>query len=54
MPLIERSRCAAGNEAAVELALREALNNAVLHGNGMDAYKLVEVCCCCDGGKESG
>jgi serine/threonine-protein kinase RsbW len=51
MQLIERSRCAAGDEPTVELALREALNNAVLHGNGMDARKLVEVCCCCERGK---
>ena len=51
MQLIERSRCAAGNEPAVELALREALNNAVLHGNEMDAHKLVEVCCCCEWGR---
>lgn len=51
MQIIERSRCAGGNEPAVELALREALNNAVLHGNGIDARKLVEVCCCCEWGK---
>jgi len=51
MQLIEQSRCAAGNEPAVELALREALNNAVLHGNRTDAHKLVEVGCCCEWGK---
>jgi len=51
MQRIERSRCAAGNEPAVELALREALNNAVLHGNRMDAHKLVEVRCCCEWGR---
>ena len=51
MQLIERSRCVAGNESAVELALREAVNNAVLHGNGMDAHKLVEVRCHCELGK---
>jgi anti-sigma regulatory factor (Ser/Thr protein kinase) len=32
----------------VELALREAMNNAMLHGNRMDARKLVHVRCCCD------
>ena len=32
----------------MELALREALNNAVLHGNQTDAQKLVEVCCRCE------
>src|SRR5690349_22278382 len=33
MRLIEGSRCVAGNEYAVGLVLREALNNAVVHGN---------------------
>jgi serine/threonine-protein kinase RsbW len=51
MQLIKRSRCVAGNESAVELALREALNNAVLHGNGQDARKLVEVSCSGERGK---
>ena len=48
MQLIEQSCCAAGNEPAVRVALSEALNNAVLHGNGMDAQKSVEVCCRCE------
>ena len=48
MRLIEGSRCVAGNEAAVELAVREALSNAVVHGNGMDAHKLVHVRCQCE------
>jgi serine/threonine-protein kinase RsbW len=48
MRLIEGSRCVAGEEPAVELALREALNNAVVHGNGMDVHKLVRVRCRCD------
>ena len=51
MRLIEGSRCVAGNEQAVELALREALNNAVIHGNEMDAHKLVQVRCRCESGK---
>jgi serine/threonine-protein kinase RsbW len=51
MRLIEGSRCVAGNEYAVELALREALSNAVIHGNEMDAHKLVQVRCRCEGGK---
>jgi anti-sigma regulatory factor (Ser/Thr protein kinase) len=33
MRLIEGAHCVAGEEYAVELALREALNNAVVHGN---------------------
>jgi len=51
MRLIEAWRCILGNEFAVELALREALNNAVVHGNGMDPRKLVEVRCRCERGK---
>ena len=45
MRLIEGSRCVTGEEYAVELALREALNNAVVHGNRLDAHKLVHVRC---------
>jgi serine/threonine-protein kinase RsbW len=51
MRLIEGSHCVAGEEAAVELALREALSNAVVHGNGMDDHKLVHVRCGCELGK---
>src|SRR5467141_805885 len=51
MRLIEGSHCITGEESAVELALREALNNAVVHGNRMDAHKLVHVQCRCDSGK---
>lgn len=51
MRLIEGSRCVAGNEYAVGLVLREALNNAVVHGNEMDAHKLVQVRCRCESGK---
>ena len=52
MRLIEGSRCVTGEEPAVQLALREALNNAVVHGNGMDARKLVHVRCRCKLGRE--
>jgi serine/threonine-protein kinase RsbW len=52
MHLIEESRCVAGEELSVELALREALNNAVLHGNRLDPSKLVCVYCRCELGKE--
>lgn len=41
--LIEESHCIAGEELAVELALREALGNAVVHGNRLDPAKLVEI-----------
>ena len=51
MRLIQGSRCVAGNESAVELALQEALSNAVVHGNRMDAHKLVQIRCQCELGK---
>jgi serine/threonine-protein kinase RsbW len=43
MRLIEESHCIPGEESAVELALSEALSNAVIHGNRLDARKLVHV-----------
>jgi serine/threonine-protein kinase RsbW len=52
MRLIEGSHCIIGEEHAVELALREALSNAVVHGNRLDAHKLVHVRCRCKVGKE--
>ena len=51
MRLIEGSHCITGEESAVELALREALNNAVVHGNRLDAGKLVHVRCRCKVGE---
>jgi serine/threonine-protein kinase RsbW len=51
MRLIEGSHCITGEEPAVELALREALNNAVVHGNRLDAHKLVHVRCRCKVGE---
>jgi serine/threonine-protein kinase RsbW len=51
MRLIEGSHCITGEEPAVELVLREALNNAVVHGNRLDAHKLVHVRCRCKVGK---
>jgi serine/threonine-protein kinase RsbW len=47
MHLVEESRCVLGQEIEVELALREALNNAVMHGNHMDPDKWVYVRCRC-------
>jgi serine/threonine-protein kinase RsbW len=49
--LIAASRCVLGAEEFVELALREALNNAMLHGNRSDARKLVHIRCCCESSK---
>jgi len=51
MRLIEGSHCITGEEHAVELALREALSNAVVHGNRLEAHKLVHVRCRCKVGK---
>ncbi len=48
MRLIVGSRCVFGEEGFVELALREALSNAMLHGNRLDSRKLVRVRCCCE------
>jgi serine/threonine-protein kinase RsbW len=48
---IEESHCVLGEEPTVGLALREALNNAVLHGNRLDPVKLVRVHCRCEVGE---
>jgi serine/threonine-protein kinase RsbW len=52
MRLIERSQCVPGAELDVELALREALGNAVLHGNQGHAGTKVHVHCRCQPGNE--
>jgi len=51
MSLIAGSRCVEGSEDFVALALQEAVSNAMLHGNSLDARKPVHVRCCCDFGK---
>lgn len=51
MRLIEGSQCIPGNEFDVELALREALGNAVVHGNQEDPEKKVHIRCRCGPGK---
>jgi serine/threonine-protein kinase RsbW len=51
MRLIEGSHCVAGEEHAVQLALHEALSNAVVHGNRLDARKLVHIRCRCKVGR---
>ena len=50
--LIKESRCVSGGELSVEIALREALHNAVLHGNRLVPGKSVRVYCRCELGKE--
>ena len=49
--LISASRCVAGREDFVAIALQEALNNAMLHGNHLEPRRLVHVRCCCDSNK---
>ena len=50
--LVEGSQCVPGDEFDVELALREALENAVVHGNREDPERKVHVRCRCQPGKE--
>jgi anti-sigma regulatory factor (Ser/Thr protein kinase) len=52
MLLIEGSQCVPGEEFAVELALREALGNAVVHGNREHPEAKVHIRCRCWPGKE--
>ncbi len=52
MRLIEGSLCVQGAEFGVELALREALGNAVTHGNQEDPEKKVHIRCRCGPGNE--
>jgi serine/threonine-protein kinase RsbW len=40
--------CATGKEFEIEMALREALANAIRHGCGGDPGKSVQVCVACD------
>ena len=47
MSFISRFRMADGNNFEIELALREALVNAIVHGNQNDPRKLVYVNCRC-------
>src|ERR1700675_1474163 len=47
MLLIKRSHCARGHEMDIEIALREALANAAVHGNHEDPRKHVHVRCRC-------
>ena len=48
LSLAKESSCIAGKEFEVELALYEALTNAVIHGAKEDATKMVEVSASCD------
>jgi len=50
--LLEGSQCATGEEFNVEMALREALGNAVVHGNHEHPRAKVHIRCRCWPGKE--
>jgi serine/threonine-protein kinase RsbW len=52
MLLIEGSQCVPGEEFGVELALREALGNAVVHGNHEQPQAKVHIRCRCWPGRE--
>ncbi len=52
MRLIEGSHCVLGAEPDVELALREALDNAVVHGNQENPERKVRIRCRCQPGNE--
>jgi serine/threonine-protein kinase RsbW len=52
MRLIEASQCVPGAEFGVELAIREALGNAVVHGNQEDPETRVHIRCRCEPGNE--
>jgi serine/threonine-protein kinase RsbW len=47
MRLLRKTSCAADHAYAIETALREALANAILHGNRLDPGKKVRICCAC-------
>src|SRR5689334_4384548 len=47
MRFVLKFRSADGSEIDIETALREALANAVIHGNGENPYKCVYVDCRC-------
>jgi len=48
----EGSQCLPGEEFDVELALREALENALVHGNQENPERKVHVRCRCQPGNE--
>ena len=48
MKIVQPMGCAAGKEREVEIALLEALANAVVHGAKNDPTKEIECCVACD------
>ena len=47
MQIVKEMKCAAGKEYEIDLALQEALANAIIHGCGNDPSKNVEFCVAC-------
>ncbi len=48
MAIIKEMGCAAGREFEIELALNEALDNAIEHGSANDPSKQIQCCVACD------
>jgi serine/threonine-protein kinase RsbW len=48
MQSLKTNCCPPEQEIAVEMALREALANAIVHGNHEDPHQKVRICCACD------
>lgn len=51
MGVVRAMECALGELRDIELALQEALTNAIVHGSGGDPKKKIAVCCLCDEAK---
>jgi len=52
LQIAKEMKCAEGHEGEVEIALREALANAILHGCDGDASKKIGCCVACEGSSE--
>jgi len=48
MAVVNAMQCACGHEDEIDLVLREALANAVIHGAGSDPNKKVACCVACE------
>ena len=48
MRIVREMGCAAGRETDVEIALREALSNAIKHGSDNDPSKIIQCWVACD------
>jgi serine/threonine-protein kinase RsbW len=49
--VISRAGCVPPNQSDIEIAVFEALANAVIHGNGQDRRKRVHILCRCQPGQ---